>query len=200
MRERPLYTGIIGSVGAMSSFAAPMLGRVLVDWLGWRWCFWIGLPLNLTTLVGIFFCLADIKPQVDLTWAQRISQLDLIGHILFVLSLTCLLIALNWAGYKYAWNSPIVISLFCTIGVLLGLFAMEQCCKGDAAALPRRTLLNRPVLAEVTYTFCCNSASMVIEYHLPAYYQKCMSTMLRRAATSSFLWWWVIFFRYSSSL
>jgi MFS family permease len=171
MRKRPLYTGVLGSVGAVAAIAAPMLGGVIVDQLSWRWCFWIALPIGFVTLVGIFFCLTDVKPQVELTWAQRISQLDLIGNILFVPSLTCLFVALSWAGSKYAWNSPTVIGLFCTFGVLLGLFALDQYRKGDAAALPPRILKNRTVLSGFTYTLCCNSASMVIQYYLPTYYQ-----------------------------
>lgn len=171
MRKWPLYTGILGSLGAVSAIGAPMLGVVIVDRLSWRWFFWIALPLGLVTLVSIFFCLADEKPQVDLTWAQRISQLDLIGNFFLVPSLTCLFVALSWAGSKYAWNSPTVISPFCTFGVLLCLFALDQYRKGDAAALPPRILYNRSVLAGFTYTLCCNSASSVIQYYLPTYYQ-----------------------------
>lgn len=169
--ETSMYTGILATVGSMAVIAAPMLGGVIVDRLGWRWCFWIGLPLGFLTLVAIFFCLADVKPQVDLTWAQQISQLDPIGNVLFVPSLTCLFVALSWAGSKYAWNSPTVIGLFCTFGVLLGLFALEQRRKGDAAILPPRILCNRSVLAGFIYSLSCNSATMVILYYLPTYYQ-----------------------------
>jgi MFS family permease len=173
MRKRPLYTGLVGSIGALASISAPAIGGVIVDRLGWRWCFWIGLPLGFVTLLGIFFCISDVKPQmeVELTWAQRISKLDLVGNMLFVPSLTCLFIALIWAGSKYAWNSPTVIGLLCTFGVLLVFFGFDQYRKGDAAALPPRILYNRSVLAGLTYTLFCNSAFMVIEYYLPTYFQ-----------------------------
>ncbi|RDW90940.1 hypothetical protein BP5796_02105 [Coleophoma crateriformis] len=171
MRKRPLYTGLIGSVSGMSGIAAPALGGVIVDRLGWRWCFWIALPLSFVTLVSLFFCLSDVKPEVELTWAQRISELDLVGNVLFLPSLTCLFVALSWAGSKYAWNSPTDIGLLCTFGVLLGLFALDQYRKGDAATLPPRILRNRSVLAGFTYTLCCNSATMVIQYYLPTYFQ-----------------------------
>ncbi|RDW58220.1 hypothetical protein BP6252_13631 [Coleophoma cylindrospora] len=171
MRKRPLYTGLVGSVSGMSGIAAPALGGVIVDRLGWRWCFWIALPLSFVTLVCLFFCLTDVKPEVELTWAQRISELDLVGNVLFLPSLTCLFVALSWAGSKYAWNSPTIIGLLGAFGVLLGLFALDQYRKGDAATLPPRILRNRSVLAGFTYTLCCNSATMVIQYYLPTYFQ-----------------------------
>lgn len=171
MRKRPLYTGIIGAVAGISAIASPILGGVIVDGLGWRWCFWINLPLGFVTLVVLLFCLADRKPQVNLTWRQRILQLDFIGTVLFVPSLTCLFIALSWAGSKYAWNSPTIIGLFCAFGVLLGLFTIDQYHKGEAATLPPRILRNRSVLSGFTYTLFCNSSTMVILYYLPTYYQ-----------------------------
>lgn len=173
MRKRPLTTGVFGGIMAVAGIASPMLGGVIVDRLSWRWCFWINIPVGVIALLGIFFCLNDIRsqPQASITWFQKIIQLDLVGNLLFVPSLTCLFVALSWAGTKYAWNSPTVIGLFCTFGVLLALFAFDQYRKGDAAALPPRVLCNRSVLAGFIYTLCCNSASMVIQYYLPTYYQ-----------------------------
>jgi MFS family permease len=171
MRKRPLYTGVLGALFGLAGIASPILGGVIVDRLSWRWCFWIGLPIGFVALVAIPFCVPDDKSLVTLTWSQRISQLDLIGNLLFLPSLTCLFVALSWAGSKYAWNSPTIIGLFCTFGILLGLFAFDQHIKGEAATLPPRILFNRSVLAGFTYTLCCNAATMVIQYYLPTYFQ-----------------------------
>lgn len=171
MRKRPLYTGIIGGIGGIAGVASPVLGGVIVDRLDWRWCFWINLPFGFTTLIVMFFCLPNNKLRSDLTWAQRISQLDLVGNVLLVPSLTCLFIALSWAGSKYAWNSPTTIGLFCAFGILLGLFAADQYYNGEAATLPPRILRNKSVLAGFTYTLFCNAATMVVLYYLPTYFQ-----------------------------
>ena len=45
-RERGRYSGLLGSVMAVATVGGPLLGGLLVDtsWLGWRWCFYVGVP------------------------------------------------------------------------------------------------------------------------------------------------------------
>jgi EmrB/QacA subfamily drug resistance transporter len=52
-RERGRYNGYLGGVMAVATVAGPLLGGVIVDtsWLGWRWCFFIGVPFALLALV-----------------------------------------------------------------------------------------------------------------------------------------------------
>ncbi|KAI5270635.1 MFS transporter [Aureobasidium subglaciale] len=152
MRKRPLYTGIVGGVSGVSGVASPMLGGAIVDGLGWRWCFWISLPLGFITLLALFFCLPNTKSEQKLIWRERLSQIDPIGTL-------------------YAWRSPLIIGLLVASGILLGLFGLDQWWKGEAATLPPRILKNRSVLSGFTYTMFCNSATMVVLYYLPTYFQ-----------------------------
>ncbi|KAG9519430.1 MFS transporter, partial [Aureobasidium melanogenum] len=171
MRKRPLYTGIVGGVSGISSIASPMLGGAIVDGMGWRWCFWISLPIASVTLVVLFFCLPAGKSQSELTLRQRVSELDPIGTICFVASLTCLFLALSWAGSRYTWNSPVVIGLLISFSVLLVVFGLVQWIKGESATLPPRILCNRSVLSGFVFTLFTNSATMVVLYYLPTYFQ-----------------------------
>jgi predicted MFS family arabinose efflux permease len=171
MRKRPLYTGIVGAASGVSSIASPMLGGAIVDGIGWRWCFWVSFPLASVTLLALFFCLPESQARESLTWRQRISELDPFGTICFVASLTCLFLAFSWAGSKYAWNSPVIIGLLVAFGVLLGLFGLDQWIRGESATLPPRILCNRSVLSGFIFTLFTNSATMVILYYLPTYFQ-----------------------------
>ena len=171
MRKRPLYTGIVGAASGVSGIASPMLGGAIVDGIGWRWCFWITLPLAGVTLVALFLCLPKDEARESHTWMQHFSELDPIGTICFVASLTCLFLAFSWAGSKYAWNSPVVVGLLVTFGGLLVLFGLDQWKKGESATLPPQILSNRSVLSGFAFTLFTNSATMVILYYLPTYFQ-----------------------------
>jgi MFS family permease len=171
MRKRPLYTGIVGAASGVSSIASPMLGGAIVDGIGWRWCFWISLPVASVTLVALFFCLPAEKARKSLTWKQRVSELDPFGTVCFVASLTCLFLVFSWAGSKYAWSSPVIIGLLVGFGVLLIAFALIQWKRGEAATLPPRIFCNRSVLSGFIFTLFTNSATMVILYYLPTYFQ-----------------------------
>jgi MFS family permease len=171
MRKRPLYTGIVGAASSVSGIASPMLGGAIMDGIGWSWCFWITLPLAGVTLLALFFCLPKSETRESLTWRQHLSELDPIGTVCFVASLTCLFLAFSWAGSKYAWNSRVIIGLLVAFGALLGLFGLDQWKKGESAILPPRILCNRSVLSGFVFTFFTNSATMVILYYLPTYFQ-----------------------------
>ena len=45
-RERGRYSGYLGAVMAVGTIGGPLIGGVIVDtsWLGWRWCFYVGVP------------------------------------------------------------------------------------------------------------------------------------------------------------
>src|SRR5690606_39124054 len=61
-RERGRYMGIMSSVFAVSSVSGPLLGGWFTEGPGWRWVFWINLPLGgLALLAAIFFLRTPVK-------------------------------------------------------------------------------------------------------------------------------------------
>ena len=52
-RERGRYSGYLGAVLATATVSGPLIGGLLVDtsWLGWRWCFYVGVPIGVIALV-----------------------------------------------------------------------------------------------------------------------------------------------------
>src|SRR5699024_6403536 len=46
-RDRGRYTGYIGATFAVATVSGPLVGGLIVDtsWLGWRWCFWVTVPI-----------------------------------------------------------------------------------------------------------------------------------------------------------
>ncbi len=52
-KERGRYNGLLGGVMAVATVSGPLLGGVITDtsWLGWRWCFFVGIPFSLVALV-----------------------------------------------------------------------------------------------------------------------------------------------------
>ncbi|KAF3763885.1 MFS general substrate transporter [Cryphonectria parasitica EP155] len=172
LRKRPFVAGALGGVEGVADIAAPSIGGFIIGKLSWRWCFWINIPTGAISFIIIAFTLQiDQSHQPKLPFWQKIIELDLLGNALFVPSLTCLFLALSWAGTTYAWNSGIVVSLFVVFAVLLVLFGYDQYRRGDKATLPPRILSNRSVLAGFIFSSCTNATISVILYYLPTYYQ-----------------------------
>lgn len=81
----------------------------------------------------IFFKAPDRDAPITIGFRRRISQFDPIGTILFVPSIVCLLLALQWGGTTYAWGSGRVVALLVVFAVCIVAFAGVQWWMGDDA-------------------------------------------------------------------
>ena len=104
-RERGKYMGIMGGVFALSSVAGPLLGGYFTESIGWRWAFWMNIPLGILAIASAAFFLR--LPKVD----RARPQLDFTGMGLLAIASTCLVLMTTWGGTTYAWSSATIIGL-----------------------------------------------------------------------------------------
>ncbi|KAJ5158517.1 Major facilitator superfamily domain general substrate transporter [Penicillium coprophilum] len=172
LEKRPLYNGLIGGMFGISSVAGPLLGGVFTDKATWRWCFYINLPIGaVTVLVIAIFSPAPNRHVKESTWIERIKKFDPVGTSLFLPAIICLLLALQWGGTIYAWNSWRIIVLFCLFAVLILLFLFVQYREQDNATVPPRIFFRRTICFAALYSFCIGSAFLSSVYFLPIWFQ-----------------------------
>lgn len=114
-RERGRYTGPIATVMAAAPVAGPLLGGLIVDtpWLGWRWCFWVGVPLAVVALVVV-------QRTLNLPTIKREVSIDYLGAALIAGGVSDLLIWVTLAGSDFEWGSS---TSFLLAGLGVGLLA-----------------------------------------------------------------------------
>ncbi|KAF2754565.1 permease of the major facilitator superfamily [Pseudovirgaria hyperparasitica] len=173
LHRRPLFAGLMAAMESCAIISAPIIGGALTQSVGWRWCFWISLPIGGIALMLLVFIFSDPRTCVEdnLTLAEKIKELDLVSNCLLIPCLTTLFVTLSWAGVKYPWSDGRVIGLFVVSVVLLTAFLYNQYRRGDSAVLPFRIIKNRTVMAGFFFTMCTNSMTNVLEWYLPIYYQ-----------------------------
>ena len=172
LHKRPLYTGTIGGVFGIASVMGPLVGGAFAEKVTWRWCFYLNLPIGAVTMIIIFLILKVQDPRdVGLPLADKLKQLDPIGTLLFLPSVICLLLALQWGGSTYAWNDGRIIALLVLFGILMIGFVAVQTIRQENATVPPRIFKQRSILAGVLYTFTAGSAMMIFVYFLPIYFQ-----------------------------
>ena len=100
-RELGRYAGIFGAVFAVATVAGPLIGGVIVDtsWLGWRWCFFMGVPFALAAIVLLQKTLK--LPAVR----RRDVHIDWLGALLITAGVSLLLIWVTLAGNEFDWLS-----------------------------------------------------------------------------------------------
>jgi EmrB/QacA subfamily drug resistance transporter len=104
-RERGRYIGYMASVFAFSSVAGPLIGGFFTDGPGWRWVFYINLPLG---LLAFAVTTKFLKLQVRRTR----HRIDFLGAAMMILGVSAILLGTSWGGKEHAWSSPTIIGLF----------------------------------------------------------------------------------------
>jgi EmrB/QacA subfamily drug resistance transporter len=114
-RERGRYSGYTGAVMAVSLSGGPILGGVIVDSpLGWRWCFFVCVPL---AVVAMFLLQRTLKIATE---RKDHVSIDWFGALLLTAGVSILLIWVSFAGQAgyYDWISR-DSAIYVGIGVLL---------------------------------------------------------------------------------
>lgn len=117
--ERGKYIGLFTGVFSLASVVGPTFGGFLTDTLSWRWVFYINIPVGLVAVPAIWL---NLPSKVR----SGSPKLDFVGAGLLSAASVLVLLALVWAGDKYAWDSMEVIGLLGGALVLLGLFVLQE--------------------------------------------------------------------------
>jgi EmrB/QacA subfamily drug resistance transporter len=138
-RERGRYSGYLGATFAVATVGGPLLGGVITDtsWLGWRWCFYVGVPFAIIALIMLqkTLRLPVVKREVKVDW----------GGAFFISAAVCLLLVwVTFAGDKYDWLSK---QTYTMVGgsIVLGLLFVLVESKASQPIIPLRLFRNRTI-------------------------------------------------------
>jgi EmrB/QacA subfamily drug resistance transporter len=107
--------GINGLVVAVGSAIGPIIGGILTVTVGWRWIFYMNVPLGALVTIWALIQIRDIAP------IPKGEKFDWLGAITFTSGMFFLLYALTEGGFG-GWTSPIVITFFILAAILIPLF------------------------------------------------------------------------------
>lgn len=124
-RQRGRYQGYFGATFGISSVIGPLLGgffagaHTILGVSGWRWIFYINLPIGIIAL-------SAIAARLHLPVRRTEHKIDYLGATLLTVSVVSLLLVTVWAGVTYTWGSNQIVGLIASAILFAGLFIYRE--------------------------------------------------------------------------
>jgi EmrB/QacA subfamily drug resistance transporter len=118
-RERATAMGVYGATIGVAVAVGPLVGGVITTGLGWRWVFFLNVPIGIAAIAVTFLRIRESRDP-------NATRIDWLGLVTFSSALVMLVLGLL-RGNDDGWGSPLILGLFAGAAVMLSAFtAIEQ--------------------------------------------------------------------------
>lgn len=115
-KPRNSAMAVYGAMSGLGIVAGLLLGGVLTDLLGWRWVFYINVPIGLLVLAG-----SRALVEAEL----HHGRLNLTGALISVGGVVALVYGITRGG-EHGWQHGVTLGAFAVAAILLPLFVLTQ--------------------------------------------------------------------------
>lgn len=172
-RERGRLGGMFGAVFGLSSTIGPLIGGYFTDHgtvqlvghtvAGWRWVFYLNLPLSLLSLFMILVMMPKMSHQAR-------GRIDFVGAGLIIATVVPFLLALTLGGPNHPWGSPLILGLFGAAAAGLAAYVVAERYARDPI-LPLELFANRVFTTANLAGFLVSMSFMSTVAFLPLFMQ-----------------------------
>lgn len=165
-RNRGKYSGYMGAVMAVGTAGGPLLGGFIVDSpLGWRWTFFVCVPLAVVALILL-------QVTLKINHARRHARIDWLGSILLTSGVSLLLIWVSFAGKAdyydwFSWQSALMVGG----GVLLLALLVLVESKVEQPIIPLKIISERTTALAIIASVAVGVAMFGSSTFLGQYFQ-----------------------------
>jgi MFS family permease len=164
-RERGRYSGYIGASFGLATLIGPLVGGVIVDSaLGWRGCFYVGLPFAIVAFIVL-------QTKLHLPTVKREVKIDYLGSVLIMGGVSMLLIWVSLAGQQFAWGSATTVYMVAGGLVVLALAALVEAKHAAQPIIPLRLFKDRTITLATIAAIFVGIAMLTATTYLSEYFQ-----------------------------
>ena len=166
-RQRPKYLGPLGSVFGIATVISPLVGGAITDTVGWRWVFWVNLPVGLLALAMAFSLrrLQSIRGSGGVDWPGMV--------LMFIF--TCGLVALVSLSTGADLPAGVLLGLGAATAVFGVLFVVVEI-RSQHALIPMSMFRSWPVVNAAGLGLVIGAGLFSVVAYLPSYVQMVYST------------------------
>ena len=163
-RIRGTYMGIMGMAFVVPTIVGPLLGGFFTDVAGWRWGFWMNLPLAVVAAASVVFTLPSRRVR------GAAYGFDVLGTLTMAAALSALVLATSLGGSAIEWQSPELCVLVAVAVVLAIVFVLVER-RAKCPIIPLGLFRNRNFVLTALAGLLAMVALMGIVSYLPTFFQ-----------------------------
>lgn len=165
-----MYQAAQNTAWGIGSICGASLGGLIADTIGWRWCFYLQVPISVVALV--VGALVIVNPPSRASATDGTSQslwkrVDFSGSLLLILGLSLQLLGLSLGGNELPWSSVWVILSLVGSCVLLALFFVVEARTSALPIIPLRMLRGTLPLSVQLANVCVGLSAYAVSILLP---------------------------------
>ncbi|HEV7651166.1 MAG TPA: MDR family MFS transporter [Actinophytocola sp.] len=162
-RQLGRVQGLVGAMYALASLFGPLAGGALTEFVSWRWCFLINVPIG---VAGVLVLGTMLKLPVT----RREASVDYLGAILLVAAVSTLVLITIWGGSRYPWGSAPILGLVAGTVVLVVALLLRE--RRAAEPIIPLSLFGKPEISlALVITFLIGVATIGAYFFVPIYLQ-----------------------------
>ena len=167
-RERPRVLSIIGVAFPVAILVGPLAGGLITDAWGWRWVFWINIPVGLIALALAVVAVPHIAGRSG-------RRFDIAGALTLGVTVTALVLAASWVsgGATGSGTAVVVAALVAIIG-LVAFIAIEL--RVAEPLVPLRHFADRTILLTIILSTVIGVGLFSVVSYVPTYIQMAYRT------------------------
>jgi EmrB/QacA subfamily drug resistance transporter len=175
-KERAAAFGAFGASMGIASAVGPLIGGAFTNGPGWRWIFFVNVPVGVLTMLAGAWRLRESR-------AQHAAAPDWAGMATFTVFLGALGLAIL-EGNNDGWFSPSNVGLYVLSAVCLIGFILIVRVRGERAMFDASMFRNRTFVGLAVVTFLLNGAAFPSIFIETTYFQR----VLHGTAWQAGLW------------